>query len=793
MQINDNFWPDADAPGAPGIAPTWTSSAKDLVGTSLGASRIWFTMGFGILNEVYYPRVDIPQIRDLGFVVADGAGFWVEIKRLDNYELALPQAGVPAPTVVHRHERFTLTIRIVPDARREALLIDTMLEGDAALKPYVLLAPHLGGSGRNNVAAVGRHYSRGVLWAEQGPFGLALAAVDRSQHDALGRASAGYVGVSDGWQDFNRNAAMTWAYERAGPGNVALLGEIERASTLALAFGASRGAAASLAVAALAQPFSRHWDEHISAWRSWHKNCHAVTKVQAVAPDIDAQWATSRMVLRCHMDKTQPGGLVASLSIPWGNTSDGRGGYHLVWPRDLVQCATALLGAGGEAEARWILQYLIATQHGDGHWNQNQWLGGTPFWQGVQLDETALPVVLAALLDEREALKGIEVADMVRRALGFIVRMGPVSDQDRWEEDRGINAFTLAVCIAALIAGAKFLPPDEQSVVLDVADDWNARIESWLYVRGSDLAGKAGVAGHYMRVAPAQIMIDPDASSQTLPIKNRNPDPGLSAANQVANDFLQLVRFGLRKPDNPFVLDSIAVADALLKADTASGPAWHRYNEDGYGEHDNGSAYDGTGIGRLWPLLTGERGHFEVAAGQDVLPYLQAMCAMSGRSGMLPEQVWESDQQDGDWRRSGRPTGSAMPLAWAHAEFIKLLLARQFGRACDCPGSVFSRYRGEVRVPKASVWSEKAPVKSFFTGTDLRINLSEAADVRWRVKGDKSWQQQSTVPGLPALHTTVLTTRSLPERAIITFAWRQTGSTQKSGAYELMATPAAAG
>ena len=60
------------APGSPGIAPTWTSSAKDIVGCALGPSRVWFTLGFGIVNEVYYPRIDIPQIRDLGFIVADG-------------------------------------------------------------------------------------------------------------------------------------------------------------------------------------------------------------------------------------------------------------------------------------------------------------------------------------------------------------------------------------------------------------------------------------------------------------------------------------------------------------------------------------------------------------------------------------------------------------------------------------------------------------------------------------------------------------------------------------------------
>jgi glucoamylase len=140
------------APGAPGISPTWTSSDKDLVGCALGAGRLWFTTGFGILNEVYSPRIDLPQIRDLGFIVADGQGFWVEVKRLESYRVLLPQPGVPALEIIHTHPRFELRVRIAPDPQREVLLIDLTLSGDAVLRPYALLAPHLGGTGHDNVA-----------------------------------------------------------------------------------------------------------------------------------------------------------------------------------------------------------------------------------------------------------------------------------------------------------------------------------------------------------------------------------------------------------------------------------------------------------------------------------------------------------------------------------------------------------------------------------------------------------------------------------------------------------------
>src|ERR1700728_2478889 len=129
----------------------------------------------------------------------------------------------------------------------------------------------------------------------------------------------------------------------------------------------------------------------------------------------------SAMVLLTHHDKTYRGGMVASLSIPWGSATGDVGGYHLVWPRDLVESAGALLGVGGIDHAREILCYLMATQLADGHWAQNQWLGGRPRWTGTQLDEVAFPVILASRLRDDDALGGIMIEDMVRRALAFIV------------------------------------------------------------------------------------------------------------------------------------------------------------------------------------------------------------------------------------------------------------------------------------------------------------------------------------------------------------------------------------
>ena len=729
---------NTDAPGSPGIAPTWCRSAKEIVGCSLGSSRVWFTIGCGIVNEVFYPRVDLPQIRDLGFIVADNQGFWVEVKRMDSHKLVLAAQGVPALEIVHQHARFTLRLRIAPDRHRDVLLVDLQLEGEPGLRPYALLAPHLGGSGYDNQAEVNTYRNRLVLWAEQGPFGLALAAVDSNQHDAWSRASAGYVGSSDGWQDFSKHAKMEWQYLRAGPGNVALMGELPRQATIALGFAGSKESAATLAISALMRPFEEPWQQLLDEWSVWHRQCVEQSKFQHdISESLREQFFTSAMVLRVHQDKIHPGAMVASLSVPWGNTRDERGGYHLVWPRDLVESAGALLALGADDEARDILRYLIATQHEDGHWYQNQWLGGKAFWQGVQLDEVGFPVLLAARLAEHDALKGIAVADMITRAIGFIARTGPISQQDRWEEDSGINAFTLSVCIAALVAGAEWCDGDTREFILGLADYWNNHIEDWTAVYDTELARSIGVQGYYIRNAPSERDINPRALLDVLPIKNRADTVVLTATEQVGIDFLQLVRFGLRKADDPLIIDSLRVIDELLKVDTPSGPSWHRYNGDGYGEHGDGAPFDGVGQGRVWPLLTGERGHYELAAGNDPLPYLEAMVAMSGEGGMIPEQVWDSESISERGLFLGRPSGSAMPLVWAHAEYVKLLKSRQLGHPYDQPTATWKRYQGKRPAIMHAIWLPQDQILKINGGQTLFIVLYEPSIIHWSING---WQ-----------------------------------------------------
>ena len=764
--------------GQPGIPPTWTSSAKDMIGCALGPARLWFTSGYGILNEVYYPRVDIPQIRDLGFIVADGKGFWAEVKRLGSYRAELPQPGVPALEIVHSHERFELRLRIAPDPQREVLLIEVVLQSDEGLLPYALLAPHLGGTGAGNNAAVARYLGRKVLLAEQGPFGLALAAASVDQTPAWGAASAGYVGTSDGWQDFARNGALTWQFDEAGPGNVALIGELPTQATLALGFGTSQESAATLAFAALAQPFPEVWHRHVEDWRAWHLGLRLPDTLPAA---VHRQLATSAMVLRAHQDKTYPGAMVASLSVPWGNSRNDIGGYHLVWPRDLAESAGGLLALGAIGETRNILRYFIATQHEDGNWSQNQWLGGKAYWHGEQLDETAFPVLLASALSERGALDGIEIEPMTRRALGFIARHGPATEQDRWEEDAGLSPFTLGTCIAALVCGARFLDEAECKFALRLADFWNACIEDWTSVSDTRLAQKYGVRGYYVRIAPPLGSSGTRALEQILPIKNRACDPGIPAEEQVGTDFLQLVRLGLRDPHDPLVMDSVTIIDQQLKIDTPSGPAWHRYTGDGYGERPDGSPFEGNGKGRAWPLLTGERGHYELAAGRDPLPYLEAMGAMAGRCGLIPEQVWDADPIAERFLYPGKPTGSAMPLVWAHAEFIKLAMSRRLGYSGDRPQAVWERYRGKRPEPTHAMWTPRFPVTELRAGQTLCICLPAPARVHFGIDGWQRVADVATGDSVLGLHVADIPSAPLRPRQRIQFTLYWTGSSRWEG------------
>ena len=451
------------------------------------------------------------------------------------------------------------------------------------------------------------------------------------------------------------------------------------------------------------------------------------------------------MVIKVHDDRHYPGALIASLSIPWGNTRDDPGGYHLVWPRDAVQSGFAMLACAHHEEARRLLAYLIATQREDGHWAQNFYTDGRPYWTGVQLDQSALPVLLAARLDELGELHdGLRAAatTMARRALRCIARHGPYSAQDRWEENPGINPYTLATLIAALVAGAAhgFLEPADAAMALLLADDWNARAEDWIYVQGTALDRAHGTRGHYARIAPPGCF----AQDAVLELKNRAGER-IAAADLLGLEYLYLVRLGLRAPNDPRIVQTTKLVDALLRVVTPGGAYYHRYNHDGYGEHADGRAFDGSGIGRAWPLLSGERGIYEALAGGDGHPYLEAMLAAASSGGMIPEQVWDAGAIPERFLQPGRPTGSAMPLVWAHAELIKLVTVLHSKQPVERLRVVAERYAAPPPL-RAVVWRPQAPLRQLPAGCDLLVQATAPFALHL---GHGGWQDIADLPSAP--------------------------------------------
>ena len=772
------------APGHPGIPPRWTSSAKSGVGTSLSSkSRVWFTLSHGILNEVYYPRIDQACIRDMELLVSDGQDFFSEEKRHTNFEVKTLAEGVPAFQLTNTcvEDHYCIHKTVLTDPQRDVLLQHIRFEPlVGTLSDYhlfVLLAPHLGNFGAGNTAWIEDYKGIPVLNAQRGEIALSLVC-----STPWLKRSVGFVGTSDGWQDVFHHKQMSWEYTRAEDGNVALTGEIDLLAcngefTLALGFGLTPAEAALRARSSLEEGFDVAREAYLREWQDWQHGL-AGPPILLREPKL---YRTSAAVLRTHEAKRFPGGLIASLSIPWGfaKGDDDMGGYHLVWPRDLVETAGGLLAIGAYDEVRRVIFYLQNTQEADGHWPQNMWMDGSPYWGGIQMDETAFPILLVDLAYRKGALDDDEVArlwPMVRKAAGFLLANGPVTPQDRWEEDPGYSPFTLAVEIAALLAAADLAnmqnDPPAVKLLRETADLWNAHIEAWTYVTGTDLAEQVGVEGYYVRIAPPEETESSSPASGFVPIKNRPPgESDAPAANIVSPDALALVRFGLRAADDPRILNTVKVIDALLKADMPAGPIWRRYNEDGYGEHEDGSPFDGNGIGRCWPLLTGERAHYELAAGRwdSAHSLLTALQAFANDDGLLPEQTW--DGQDIPERELflGRPSGSAMPLVWAHAEYLKLCRSLADDRVFDMPPQTAKRYSLAEKPSDYTIWAFNHKIRKIAHGNTLRMFLPAPARVRWSTDEWTTAKEHDTHDSTLGVHVADLPTRRLKTGSTIRF------------------------
>ncbi|MEO5815814.1 MAG: glycoside hydrolase family 15 protein [Gemmatimonadaceae bacterium] len=822
-------------PVGPGVEPRWTSSAKSGVGTALdGRSHVWFTISHGIIDEVYYPRVDQANTRDLGLLVS-ADGYFSEEKRDATSVVHLIAPGVPGYRLVNTcvQGRYVIEKTVITDPERDVLMMRTRfraLQGKVEdYRVFALLAPHVCNQGYGNDGWSEMYKGVPMLFARRLEVALALAC------DVGWRTmSCGYVGVNDGWRQVKASGWLNEPSHEARNGNIALTGEVNLAAcarpsedvaefVIVLAFGLGSAEAAQRGRMSLASSFDRVQSSYVREWTRFHEHTvgpRAAANGGATNPEVSRQSAErdlavhahgsthaheplprrtkperrkrasielpesvidlyrmSAAVLAIHEDKRASGAMIASLSIPWGNTKSDHelGGYHLVWPRDLVNSAGALIALGHSGLARRTLRYLMSTQEEDGRWAQNLWLDGTAYWSGLQMDEVAFPILFAEMLRREGKLEDLDPYPMIRRAAAFIVRHGPVTGQDRWEENSGYSPFTLAVEVAGLLAAAEFAEragEDELALLFrDTADAWNARIEEWTYVRDTAIAREVGVDGYYVRIAPDDVCDAAPKSGGYIPIKNR---PGgadwAHYAEIVSPDALALVRFGLRDPLDPRIVNTVRVLDTTLRALTATGPGWYRYNRDGYGEHEDGSPFDGVGVGRPWPLLAGERAHYELAAGRpDVAVHLLGvMRAQASDGGMLPEQVWDGPDRPAFELVNGRPTGSAMPLVWAHAEYAKLVRSLHDGRVFDMPPQPYERYVRQRVGCDLTIWAPHCRASCMPVGNRLRVQSPADMVVRWAV-GDADASEAPSRDAKIGVWLTDLDTERVPVGAVIRF------------------------
>ncbi|MEO6813653.1 MAG: glycoside hydrolase family 15 protein, partial [Ginsengibacter sp.] len=695
-----------EAPGSPGTAPRWTSSSKSGIGKSINAaSDVSFTLSHGIVNEVFFPREDIACIRDMELIVTGKNQFFSEEKRDTKHEINWMKEGVPAFHIINTclQEKYTIEKEVITDPIRDTLLQQIIFKPSgknklSAFNLYVLLSPHIHNHGEGNSGWKGDYKGVPMLFAHRDNITLALACSSNFL-----KCSVGYVGQSDGYTDLKQHKQMEWEYQKADDGNIALTAQIDisknKKIVLAIGFGRTPEEAGNHAWASILDGFDIAKEKYIYEWERWQR---LLKSVKSDRNKIGRNFRTSAAVLRMHESKKFPGGIIASLSIPWGQSKgDGDlGGYHLVWPRDLVLSSGGFLELRAKDDVLRILNYVMTTQEKDGKWSQNMWLEGVPYWNGIQMDQVALAILMVntsyhqKFLDEERCKRYWPI---VKKAIGYLTMNGPFTQQDRWEEESGFTLFTLSAEIAALLAGAALAEANDEKEIarycIETADYWNNNIERWTYVTNTFISKEIGVDGYYIRINPFDLPAN-EIKDKYLNLKNHEGDDGnVLLSELICVDALALVRFGLRAADDPRILNTIKVIDAKLKVDTPTGPCWHRYNNDGYGEDKNGNPYTTHGIGRAWPLLTGERAHYEIAAGnlETAKELLKTMESFSNNS-LLPEQIWDTKDIPEKGLFFGKHSGSAMPLTWAHAEYIKLCSSIKEKKIVDMPQYTQERY-----------------------------------------------------------------------------------------------------
>jgi len=677
------------APGRPGADAHWPTARKQAFGTANTLqSKVWFTLADGVLTEVFYPTLDTPNVQTLQLLIVTPDGK-IETEQNDTiHSVELLDGGRSLSyRQVNKAKsgQYVIYKRYVTDPARNVVLIDVSFRAwraaSSAYKIYTHYDPSLNNSGMHDSG-----------WSQAD----ALVANEQDVSSALVSSpgfveqKVGYLGTTN-FITQSREGNSPERYDRAIDGNIVQVGRPGPAPiivsnwirfTLALAFGKTTDEALSHARTSLAQGFNAIERRYQSTWHTYG------AQLPRVDPKYQKQLNIAAMVLTALEDKTHRGAMIASPSVPWGGGPNANentvSGYHAVWSRDLYHVATAFLALNDPAAANRALDYLLKIQQKpDGSFPQNSWLDGRQLGGGLQMDQVALPLVLAYQLKryDRDTWQR-----HLKKAAEFIVARGPKTDQERWEEESGYSPSTIAAEIAGLVCAADIARHNgDVHSALEyerVADTWARKLDGWTATR----TGRIVEGPYYLRITEN----DNPNDGAALEI---NSNGGTYDEREIVDaGFLELVRLGIKRADDPLVVNSLLAVDKVLKVETPSGEGWYRYNHDAYGERTDGGVYDGrNGRGRLWTLLTGERGEYELARGYKHLAQirLNSLLRFANEGGMLPEQVWDTNVST---FASGSGTGSATPLAWSLAQFIRLAVSLQRGYNVETPRVVSERY-----------------------------------------------------------------------------------------------------
>ncbi len=714
-----------DAPGAPGAGATWTTGDKEGLGTSQSsASKVWYTLTGGTMSEVYYPSGVTPNVRELQFAVTDGAS-WTQLETdatvTRTVTLADRSSLTYQQTSADQQGRWRLTKTYITDPARPTVLVDVNFERlkPGAMQLFALYDPSLAGdSGNDSGTSSGPSLTASDTHDAKTPIGSALVS-----SAPFVATTTGYVGTSDGATTLRTNHTLTPTFASAGPGNIAQAGQVPLGAkatsfTLALGFGANSAAALGTANASLRLPFSSQQALYQNGWKSYLSKLNKAPK--GLDEKLTTQYWASVMTVKAHEDKTYPGAFIASLTIPWGQAVNASGaggagnGYHFVWARDAYEQVTGLLAAGDLRAAQDAVTWLFTRQQqADGHFPQNSAPDGTPDQTNVQLDETAYPIILA------QQVGGITKAmytDHIAKAADYLVAHGPTTPQERWEETGGYSPSTIADMIAALTAAADLATKAGDTagaaVYQATADEWQRNVEKWTYTTNGNLSdGK-----YYIRISGSG---NPNDGA----VRNWANGAGAHPENAITDaGFLELTRLGVKAPADSYVAHSLLAVDQSLKVSTPSGDLFKRYTFDGYGETADGAPWTGVGIGRPWPLLSGERGEYVLGLGGNALPYLRTMANTANAGYMIPEQAWDQADPTAYNHVFGKGTGSAAPLSWAMSQYVRLAQGIGAGKVVETPSVVADRYARQAP-PAAPQLSVTSPA-DLSTATSRTITVS---------------------------------------------------------------------